>query len=250
MGSDLRVYPDLEALSRAAAESLVELAAAAAAQTGCFSIALAGGQTPRRLYQLLATDYRGRTPWPGVEVFWGDERYVPHDDPRSDYQMARETLLAAVPLPRENIHPMPTDAADPEEAAQAYESVLRAHFPSRPWPRFDLVLLGLGAEGHTASLFPGSPALVEERRWVVAAEVPVAPPRRLTLTLPAINHARHIYFLAAGAGKREALAQALAETPDVARCPAAGVRPVEGEVVWWVDEAARGGPGATSEGTM
>ena len=250
MESDIRVYPNLEALSRAAAESLVELAAAAVAQTGCFSVALSGGQTPRRLYQLLASDYRGRIVWPRVEVFWGDERYVPHDDPRSDYRMARETLLAGVPLPRENIHPMPTDPADPEEAAQAYERVLRAHFPSRPWPRFDLVLLGLGAEGHTASLFPGSPALAEERRWVVAAEAEVAPPQRLTLTLPAINHGAHVHFLVAGEEKREALAQALAEPPDVARCPASGVRPLDGELVWWVDEAARGGPEAASKGTM
>jgi 6-phosphogluconolactonase len=188
---------------------------------------------------LLATEFRDRVSWPRVEIFWGDERYLPHTDPRSDYRMARDALLAHVPIPGENVHPMPTDSADPEEAAQAYERLLRAHFPC-PWPRFNLVLLGLGAEGHTASLFPHSPALLEQARWVVATEAPVEPKRRLTLTLPAINHATHIWFLVAGAEKTEALKCALAEEADVMSCPAAGVKPTNGELVWWVDEEAAG----------
>jgi 6-phosphogluconolactonase len=239
--SDLRVYADLEALSQAVAQQLAAVAAATIAARGGFSIALCGGQTPRRLYRLLATEYRDRIPWPRVEVFWGDERYVPHTDPRSDYRMARDSLLEEAPIPPHHVHPMPTDYTDPAEAAQAYERLLKAHFPY-PWPCFDLVLLGLGAEGHTASLFPHSPALRETARWVVATEVPVEPKQRLTLTLPAINQAARVWFLVAGAEKAQALKSALAEDADIMSCPAAGVKPISGELVWWVDEAATAPP--------
>lgn len=239
---DVRVHPDLEALSRAAAERLAAVAAEAARESGSFTLALSGGSTPRRLYRLLASEYREAIRWQRAQVFWGDERYIPHDDPRSDYRMARETLLDHVRVPAENVHPIETHFADPEEAARRYEAVLREHFAGE-WPRFDLMLLGLGAEGHTASLFPGSPALEEAARWVVAAEVPVEPRRRVTLTLPAINQAARVWFVVAGAGKGEALARALAEPPEVAACPAAGVRPVRGELVWWADTEAEGAAG-------
>jgi 6-phosphogluconolactonase len=237
--AEVRVHPDLEALSRAAAESLAAVAAEVAGERGRFTVALPGGNTPRRLHALLASDHREAIPWDRVEVFWGDERYIPHDDPRSDYRMARETLLDHVPIPPENVHPIATHFADPGEAARRYEAVLREHFAGEG-PRFDLILLGLGEEGHTASLFPESPALEETTRWVVAAEVPVEPRVRVTLTLPAINQAARVWVLAAGAGKAEAVARALSERPEVAACPAAGVRPARGELVWWVDEEAAG----------
>jgi len=235
----LHVFPDLASLSRAAAEALVNIAARAVAERGRFTIALSGGETPRTLYRLLATDCREQVPWPHVHVFWGDERFVAPDDPRSDYRTARDTLLDHVPIPSESVHPIPTLMPSPEAAADAYEETLVAYFGS-PWPRFDLMLLGLGAEGHTASLFPHSPALDEEARWVVAATVPADPPQRITLTLPAVNHAAHVYFLVSGAEKAAALRAALTDPPDVHACPASGVKLVNGELVWWADQPATG----------
>jgi 6-phosphogluconolactonase len=236
---DVRIYPDLAALSQAVARTLVEQVNSSIAGGGIFSLVLAGGNTPRALYRLLSGAYRDRIPWQQVHVFWGDERYVPPDDPRSNYRMAEESLLSQVPIPPGNVHPMPTSYPLAEEEAGAYESVLRAHFNSS-WPRFDLVLLGLGAEGHTASLFPGSPALREQQRWVMAVQTPAEPPLRLTLTLPALNHAACVYFLAAGAEKAGALSQAVAAARPLNSCPASMVQPEQGKVVWWADEAAAG----------
>lgn len=237
MSSELRVHPDVEALSRAAAERLASLVHATVSSSRRFLLALAGGSTPRALYRLLASEYRQKIPWAQVHFFWGDERYVASNHPGSNYRMARETLLDQVPGLAENVHPMPTTLAEPEQAARAYEQVLSGYFPG-VWPRFDLVLLGLGADGHTVSLFPGSPALEERKRWVVAARAPAEPAVRLTLTLPAINHARHVYFFVAGAEKAEALRRAFEEPPDTARCPAGAVRPLDGFLVWWVDRGA------------
>ncbi len=146
-----------------------------------------------------------RTPWERVHLFWGDERYVPHDDPASNYRMARESLIAHVPIPAENVHPMPTDLPQPEKAAEAYEAELRRFFGTGA-PGFDLQLLGLGVEGHTASLFPGSPALEEKERWVAAVVAPAKPPQRLTLTLPVLNQGRNTLFLVTGADKRPIVA--------------------------------------------
>jgi len=232
---DVRVYPDLESLSRAVAESLVLLVQATVGDKGHFSMALSGGRTPHLMYRLLADEYRGRIPWSQVHLFWGDERYVPPDDPRSNYRMARESLLNHVPIPADHVHSMPTDLPESEAAARAYEALLRDYFPG-PWPRFDLVLLGIGTDGHTASLFPGSPALAEQKRWVVTVRAPAEPPLRLTLTLPVLNHAAHVYFLVAGADKAEALHCALASLSDPVTCPASAVRPVHGDLVWWVDK--------------
>lgn len=235
---DLRIHPDLAALSRAAAESIVPLAADAVGERGRFTVALSGGNTPRTLYRLLATDYRDQISWTQVQVFWGDERYLPHDHPRSDYRMARKTLLDRVPVPGQNVHPMLTQFPRPEQAADAYQATLRAHFPGQ-WPRFDLILLGLGADGHTASLFPDNPALDEKTRWVTAVRANVKPPLRLTLTLPAINHAANIYFLVAGKDKAPALHRTLAENADPKLSPASAVKPNDGQLIWWVDQAAR-----------
>jgi 6-phosphogluconolactonase len=151
--------------------------------------------------------------------------------------MAREALLDRAPIPRTNIHPVPTLLPQLEEVAEAYEDTLMSHLPGR-WPRFDLVLLGLGSDGHIASLFPRNRALEEDARVVAAVRAEAAPPLRVTLTLPAINHAANVYFLAAGAGKATAVRRALSGTSDVAAVPAAGVRLTDGALVWWLDEAA------------
>ncbi len=236
--TDLRVYPNLESLSRMAAEALVSLAQSAIEQQDRFTLALAGGQTPRTLYHLLATTYRAVISWRKVEIFWGDERYVPPEDPRSNYRMAKETLLDHIPIPADHVHPMPTLLPDFQEAAEAYEEILLSHFIGQ-WPRFDLVLLGMGPNGHIASLFPHNVALEEEARVVTAVRAPEAdPPLRLTLTLPAINHAANVYFLVAGKEKANAIKQALSGPPKPRLSPASGVRPLDGSLVWWIDEGA------------
>ncbi len=234
---DLRIFPDVESLSRAAAQGLMDRINATVLGGGRFYLALAGGNTPRVLYRVLAADYRHEIRWEQVHVFWGDERYVPPDDTRSNCHMARETLLEHVPVPAKNIHPMPTDYAEPEEAARAYERTLKNFFTGL-WPRFNVVLLGLGSDGHTASLFPGSSALEEKERWVVEAKGPAEPRQRLTLTLPVLTHSDQIYFLVAGPDKAEALRRALADVPDSRNCPAAGLRLGRASVVWWADCAA------------
>lgn len=195
-------------------------------------LVLSGGSTPRPVYARLA---EVDLPWSRVHLFWGDERYVPHDDPRSNYRMAREVLIRHVPIPPENVHPMPTYMHDPDEAARVYEATLRAFYPAE-WPTFDLVLLGLGADGHTASLFPHSPALRERERWVVPA--PGVDVDRLTLTFPALNHARALFFLVRGESKAPAVARVLHSWEEVTTCPARGIKAVEGEVHWWLDVAA------------
>ncbi len=234
---DLRVFPDLKALSRAAAESVVALAEAAVRDKGRFTMALSGGSTPRALHRLLARDYRDSIPWPQVHIFWGDERFVPPDDSRSNYRMARKALLDRVPIPEQQIHPMLTLLPQPGQAADAYQATLRGSFPGQ-WPHLDLILLGLASDGHTASLFPNSSALEENERWVVAIRADVRPPLRLTLTFPAINHAANIHFLVAGKSKAPALRSALADNADPKLSPAAAIEPVDGKLVWWVDEAA------------
>ncbi len=243
---NLHIYPDVKALSEAAARRLVGRIKTTLATQAPFSLVLAGGSTPGVLYQLLASEYREQIPWAQLHLFWGDERYVPPSDPRSNYCMACETLLGHVPVPKGNLHPMPTEFPEADEAAAAYESHLRNHFPvPASWPRFDLVLLGMGPDGHTASLFPKSQALDEQERWVVASRAPVEPVQRLTLTLPVLNHAAQVYFLVAGAEKSGALRRALAGKTDASDnwklCPAAAVQPIQGAVTWWADEAAAAG---------
>jgi 6-phosphogluconolactonase len=246
---DIRVFADLNALSAAAAEALVATLNHAVRANGRGSLVLSGGSTPRALYQLLGSAWRDQIPWGAVHLFWGDERYVPHADPDSNYRLTKETLLDHVPCPPANIHPMPTDFADPDAAARAYDATLHRYFEDGP-PRFDLVLLGLGEEGHTASLFPRSPALAERTRWTAAVTAPVNPPRRLTLTMPALVHAAAIYFLVAGSSKAHPLSQVLKTTADPILYPAAGIRSDEGTVIWWVDQDAAGeyrGAGRTSK---
>jgi 6-phosphogluconolactonase len=238
MNLDLRIYPTPETLSRAAAEAFAQLANKSVAERGRFTVALAGGNTPRAIYKLLATDYREQIEWARVHFFWGDERYVPSNDPDSNYRMARESLFDHVPILAENVYRMPTDFIQPEIAAQNYEKKLRNFWPDS-WPRFDLAQLGLGPDGHMLSLFPNSPLLQEENRLVVVVtDSPKPPPTRLTLTLPVINHAVQIHFFVTGAEKAEALRSTLQGPRDCQKFPAQAVQPANGQVIWWVDEKA------------
>ncbi len=236
---ETRTFADLEALSRAALNELLRIMKDAVSQRGRFAIALSGGRTPAKLYSLWARAAQegAVTPWEHVHLFWGDERYVPHDDLLSNYRMACEALIHHVPIPEANVHPMPTHDPQPETSAQAYEYELRNFFGAAA-PAFDLQLLGLGPEGHTASLFPGSPALDEKQRWVVAVEVPANPARRLTLTPVVLSQGRNTLFLVSGADKR-AIVAALRNEPSAEddAYPAARVQP-SGRVLWFLDEAA------------
>ncbi len=239
MKMDTRVFPDLDAVSRAALDEVLRALRDAIKDRGRFTIALAGGRTPARMYALWAAA-EGSTQWKHVHLFWGDERFVPRTDPLSNYRMAEKAFLFdAIPGP--NVHPMPgpEDFPTSEEAAEAYEAELRKFFGSAP-PAFDVQLLGLGVEGHTASLFPGSPALNEKKRWVMAVEAPAKPPQRLTLTPVVLNQARNTFFLVCGADKREIIA-ALRDEPASrpSQYPAGMIRP-EGRVLWFLDKAAEG----------
>jgi len=242
IAADLRVLADAGAVAAAAAREVAQVLAAAARAHGSASMALAGGRTPRGLYRCLALDHRDDIAWDRVHVYWGDERDVPHDDERSNYRMARESLLDHVPVRPECVHPMPAVPNEPGRAAAQYEHTLRSHFDTE-WPTFDLVLLGLGGDGHTASLFPRSPALDEASRWVVATTAPVEPHGRLTLTLPVLTHSRSIFVVVSGSSKADALRCALADGPDRG-CPASLLRTARSPVVWWADAqaAAKLGP--------
>jgi 6-phosphogluconolactonase len=239
MKMDTRIFTDIDKVSAAALAELLEIMDAAVQQRGRFAISLSGGRTPAKMYRLWADEdkQRPRTPWDRVHLFWGDERFVGYDDPLSNYRMTKEALIDCVPIPAENVHPMPTNMAHPVEAAAAYDAELRKFFGASE-PAFELQLLGLGPEGHTASLFPGSPALEEKERWVVAVEVAAKPTRRLTLTLPVLNSARNTFFLVTGADKTQIITALRAE-PDApgSQYPAARVRP-KGPVIWFQDEAA------------
>jgi len=243
MHMDNRVFADLDALSRGALEELLRVMREAIAQRGRFAMALAGGNTPAKLYALWAEagEHGVNTPWDKVHLFWGDERYVGPADPLSNFRMVGETLLSKVPVPRENVHPIlgPEDFATPEKAAAAYEAELRRFFGTAP-PAFDLQVLGLGVEGHVASLFPGSPALTETQKWVMAVEAPAKPPQRLTMTPLVLNRGRNTFFLVAGENKREIVAALRAEPEGRPSQYPAGIIKPEGRALWFLDKAAGG----------
>jgi len=231
----LRRFDTPEALARGVAQWLL---GRIQERGGTCAVCLAGGSTPRRLYEVLTVPpVVTRFPWDDVHWFWGDERFVPPDHPDSNFRMVDEALLAVAPVPRENIHPIPTEGLSLADAAAAYEAVLKNFYgedrldPGRPL--FDVTLLGLGQDGHTASLFPGTPALAETERWVLGVEPPGLEPR-LTLTYPALDSSRTVAFLVAGASKREILSRALAGDPEL---PAARVHPA-GDIAWFADRAA------------
>ena len=230
------VYPDADHLARAAAEHFATLAAEAIAARGQFTVALSGGSTPRAAYALLAAE---EVDWPRVHVFWGDERCVPPDHLDSNYRLAREALLDHVPLPAGNVHRIRGEI-NPEQAAADYERTLRSFFarrPEEPTARFDLILLGMGEDGHTASLFPGTAALHEQTRWVLAHYVDKLRAWRVTLTPVVINAAAQVTFIVAGAGKADQLRQVLAGPYQPDALPAQIVRPTDGRLLWLTDEA-------------
>jgi 6-phosphogluconolactonase len=232
----LEVLADPEALARRVADWLLEISTAAG---GVFALALSGGGTPRRLYELLAgPPYRDVFPWHRTHLFWGDERFVPHDDASSNYRMVRNAMLSRAPIPAANIHPVQTEGLTPDAAASDYERELKSFYgaerldPVRPL--FDVTLLGLGPDGHTASLFPGTAVLEERERWVAA--VVGSEPARITLTYPALESSRHVAFLVAGKQKREIFSRF--QRGDHA-LPAARLRPI-GTLHLFADAAAVG----------
>jgi 6-phosphogluconolactonase len=233
-----RTFENAETLAHNVAEWLCALAHAS---HRVFAVCLSGGSTPRRLYELLADPaFASRFPWSRTHWFWGDERFVPHDDRDSNYRMARDAFLSRVPVPDDNVHAVPTEGLSPDQAAAAYETTLKRFYgaeiivPNRPL--FDVTLLGIGENGHTASLFPGQPALQETRRWAVAVIGAKSEPR-ITLTYPVLDSSHDAAFLATGKEKREVVARALAGDR---RIPAAMVRPV-GRLHWFMDRAAAPG---------
>jgi 6-phosphogluconolactonase len=230
-----RVFGSAEKLAHEVAEWLCGLALAS---DRVFAVSLSGGSTPRRLYECLAApDIASRFPWKRTHWFWGDERFVPHDHPDSNYRMARETFLSRVAVPADNIHAVPTEGLSPGQAAIAYEATLKRFYgadtlaPDRPL--FDVTLLGIGDDGHTASLFPGQPALQEKRRWVVAV-IGAKAEARITLTYPALDSSRDVAFVVTGQEKRDVVVRARAGDRTI---PAGVVRPV-GRLHWFTDRAA------------
>ena len=241
--SPMEIFPDRESLIQAAAEQVIEIGSQRIAENRRIAVALSGGSTPRPLYTLLASEkYSKHIDWPKVHVFWGDERCVPPDNPQSNYRMARETLLDAVPIPVSNIHRIRGEE-DPEKAAAAYEKELRTFFEMNATggsllSGFDLILLGMGDNGHTASLFPGSPAVNEKQRWVMAQYVNVVSMWRITLTPVVINAAKNVLFIVSGEEKAECLRQVLKGPYQPNVHPAQIIRPTRGRVLWLVDKAA------------
>jgi 6-phosphogluconolactonase len=229
-------------LSHAAAELFVSLGQQAMAARHRFTIALAGGSTPRRLYALLATDpWRSQLDWSAVECFFGDERAVAPEHAESNYRMAHDALLGPLAVPAPRIHRMQAERADLAAAAADYQAELAKVFDlsvDAPPPVFDLVLLGLGSDGHTASLFPHTEALLVDLAWVAANEVPQLDTHRMTLTLPVLNRAANVIFLVTGADKAAVLAEVLEGPPDPARLPSQSIRPSAGNLLWLVDQAA------------
>ena len=238
MKPDIRIFKDLEILSRHAANIFVEQAAFSIAERDRFLVALNGGNTPTRLFQLLATDYRDKVDWNQIHVFWGDERCVPPDDLGSSYGRARDLLLSHVSIPPGNIHGVNTSLS-PAEAASDYALFLR-QFSNSPLfvPRFDLIYLGMGEDGHTASLFPNSTVHATETVISVTAHYQDRPANRVTLTQLVFNQAHMIVFMATGEKKAVTLAEVLSDRYNPAQYPAQRIDPKDGELIWLVDEAA------------
>jgi 6-phosphogluconolactonase len=242
---EIQVAKDLAEISRTAAEMIIRQATGTKSDDGPFTLALSGGSTPRMLHERLSHEptVTRRVPWNKFHFFWGDERHVPPEDPQSNFRMARETLFDSAPVPAPNIHRVPAEETDAVVAAEKYERELKSFFNLKAgqWPRLDCVLLGIGADGHTASLFPATKALKEKRRLVVANWVPKFQRHRITMTVPILNQAAQVIFLVSGRQKAAILKEILEGDyrPDL--LPAQLVRPVDGKLLWLVDEAAAGG---------
>jgi 6-phosphogluconolactonase len=234
----IRSFSSLASLSATAAQELARLAKESIAERGRFTLALSGGKTPRALYEILARDYATLIDWSRVHLFWGDERNVPHNDLESNYRMVKESLLDRINIPLENVHAVPILMEDTAATvATRYAAALQENF-GQQIPEFDLILLGLGSDGHTASLFPGMTEREMNDGIAIATHSPVKPFDRISLTLPVINNASNVFFLVAGAEKKQILKSVLAEEGNAnSKYPASCVSP-SGELVWFVDEAA------------
>jgi 6-phosphogluconolactonase len=242
MKPEIQIVADTEALYRAGAAEFARQAGAAVGVQGLFSVALSGGSTPKGLYRLLATDptLRAQVPWDKTHAFWGDERHVPPTDADSNYRMADEAMLSKVPIPPAHVHRIKSEHPDAGQAAEDYEQTLRAffHSPEGQLPRFDLVFLGLGPEGHTASLFPGTKGLHEEKRLVVSNWVGKFYTDRITMTAPVLNNAACVIFLVTGDDKALPLKAVLEGPYEPEQLPAQLIRPKHGRLLWLIDEVA------------
>ena len=243
MDVSIQITENIAELSRLAAERFVQLAIATVQEKERFTVALAGGSTPKSLYSLLANPeepFSAQLPWDRIGFFWGDERHVPPDHPDSNYRMAWESMLSHAPVPAANIHRIKGEYLDATKAAEDYEGVLQRVFNLRPGqlPRFDLILLGLGSDGHTASLFPGSAVLHEKKKLVAAVWIEKLGTSRITLTPPVLINAAVVIFLVSGSAKADALHEVLEGNQDYERLPARLIRANEGRVLWLVDQGA------------
>jgi 6-phosphogluconolactonase len=235
---EVRIFRSPDEQFRAAAKVFCQIGAHAIRDRGKYSVALSGGRTPRGLHQQLANAFAEELPWDKVFFFWGDERHVPPDFPESNFRMAKETLLTKLPIPADHIVRMPGEVPDANQAAALYEQTLREFFRPQAgdFPRFDFILLGIGGDGHTASLFPGTKALEEKQRWVVGNWVEQHTTWRITLTYPVLNSAAHVMFLVEGSSKADIVRKALREP--AAHLPCQAVEPLKGELMWYLDNAA------------
>jgi 6-phosphogluconolactonase len=237
---EIRRLATPQELFQAAADEVIRIAKDAVAQRGRFTIALSGGSTPKSLYSLIAANASASLPWEKTFFFWGDERHVPPTDPESNYRMANESLLSKVPVPPDNIFRVPTENSDANAVAAGYEQTLQKFFEVAPgkFPRFDLILLGMGPDGHCASLFPETAALQEKSRLVVANWVEKFKTSRITFTLPLLNAARRVVFLVSGSDKAPALHEVLEGNAPGEKYPSKLVQPNDGKLIWFVDRAA------------
>jgi 6-phosphogluconolactonase len=240
--SEINIEEDIQALSRSVGEVIVTAITAALKTKPVFTMVLSGGSTPRHLYTLLGTDhaFKERIPWKRIHFFWGDERHVPPDHNESNYLMADECMLSRLPVPLENIHRIKSETSDAGRAAELYQQDISSFFQLKAgqWPRFDCVLLGMGPDGHTASLFPQTAALDEHKRLVVANWVQRFQAHRITLTMPVLNNAECIIFLVSGENKAETLRMVLEGEKRTKRFPVQMIQPVHGKMLWFIDRAA------------
>ncbi len=237
----IRVFPDPASVAAAAADLFARETRAAAEARGTCTVALSGGSTPEALYRLLADrngPYFSEVPWAALRLFWGDERHVGPDDAESNYRMTRLALLEHAPIPSEHIFRVPAENPDAARVAADYQETLAREFGPGALPRFDLIMLGMGPDGHTASLFPDSPALAETSRQVAANWVEKFKQYRITFSFPVINHARLVLFLVTGKSKADVLPEVLSPAAGRSPLPAARIAPEQGRLVWMVDEAA------------
>jgi 6-phosphogluconolactonase len=244
MNPEVVVFPDLASAAAEAAERFAAACERAVDARGACAVALSGGDTPKPLFARLAAEpYRRRIPWERLEVFWGDERCVPPDDPRSNFKLANDLLLSKVPVPTGQIYRMACETPDHAAAAAAYADTLRKRLPATEdgWPRFDFILLGLGANAHTASLFPHTDAVRERERPVVAQYVEEVQMWRMTLTVPVLRRAAETLFLVSGASKADAVRASLEAPPNGDEAPASLIRSTDGRLVWLLDAAAAAG---------